>query len=108
MWATSAITLSGGDGDRPSVVMTYSGQPIGQPVAMGGPFAMNSHAEIAQAFRDLHSGQFTTSRARAACSTADPRRPAPGVPVARSYSFLSPRRILANGIIAASPPRRLR
>jgi quercetin 2,3-dioxygenase len=39
-------------------VMTCSGQPIGQPVAMGGPFVMNSHAEIAQAFRDFHSGQF--------------------------------------------------
>jgi quercetin 2,3-dioxygenase len=54
----SAITLSTGGGDEPSVVMAYSGQPIRQPVAMGGPFVMNSQAEIEQAFRDFHSGKF--------------------------------------------------
>jgi quercetin 2,3-dioxygenase len=54
----SAITLSTGGGDEPSVVMVYSGQPIRQPVAMGGPFVMNSQAEIEQAFRDFHSGKF--------------------------------------------------
>ncbi len=54
----SAITLTTGDGDAPSVVMAYSGQPIRQPVAMGGPFVMNSQAEIEQAFRDFHSGKF--------------------------------------------------
>ena len=54
----SAITLATGDGDEPSVVMAYSGQPIRQPVAMGGPFVMNSQAEIEQAFRDFHSGKF--------------------------------------------------
>ncbi|MFF0291786.1 pirin family protein [Streptomyces sp. NPDC005262] len=54
----SVITLQTGDGDRPSVVMAYSGEPIGQPVAMGGPFVMNSPAEIEQAFRGFHSGSF--------------------------------------------------
>jgi redox-sensitive bicupin YhaK (pirin superfamily) len=54
----SAITLTTGDGDEPSVVMAYSGQPIRQPVAMGGPFVMNTQAEIQQAFRDFHSGKF--------------------------------------------------
>jgi len=54
----SVITLTAGDGDQPSAVLAYSGQPIGQPVAMGGPFVMNSQAEIAQAFRDFHSGKF--------------------------------------------------
>ncbi|MEU0566206.1 pirin family protein [Nonomuraea sp. NPDC005983] len=56
--AVSSIVLETGDGDTPSVVMTYSGAPIGEPVAFGGPFVMNSQAEIDQAFRDFHSGKF--------------------------------------------------
>ena len=56
--AVSAITLAAGDGDRESVVMAYSAQPIGQPVAMGGPFVMNTKTEITQAFDDFHSGKF--------------------------------------------------
>lgn len=54
----SAINLATGNADEPSVIMAYSGQPIRQPVAMGGPFVMNSQAEIEQAFRDFHSGKF--------------------------------------------------
>lgn len=54
----SVITLRAGDGEQPSTAMVYSGQPIGQPVAMGGPFVMNSKAEITQAFNDFHSGKF--------------------------------------------------
>ena len=54
----SLITVATGDGDQPSVVMVYSGQPIGQPVVMGGPFVMNTDAEIAQAFTDFHAGKF--------------------------------------------------
>ena len=54
----SAITLATRDGNKPSTVMVYSGQPIGQPVAMGGPFVMNTKAEIAQAFGDFHAGKF--------------------------------------------------
>jgi redox-sensitive bicupin YhaK (pirin superfamily) len=54
----SLITMATGDGDQPSVVMVYSGQPIGQPVVMGGPFVMNSDAEIAQAFIDFRAGKF--------------------------------------------------
>jgi hypothetical protein len=55
---TSSIAVETGDGETPSVVMTYSGEPIREPVALGGPFVMNTQAEIAQAFRDFHSGQF--------------------------------------------------
>ena len=35
-----------------------SGQPIGQPVALGGPFVMNTKTEITEAFNDFHSGKF--------------------------------------------------
>ena len=56
--AASAITLTAGDGDQASSVMIYSGQPIGQPVVMGGPFVMNTRTEITQAFSDFHSGKF--------------------------------------------------
>jgi quercetin 2,3-dioxygenase len=55
---SSSITLETGDGDAPSVVMVYSGEPIREPVAFGGPFVMNTQAEIAQAFRDFHGGKF--------------------------------------------------
>ena len=54
----SVLALATPDGDRPTVAMIYSGQPIGQPVVMGGPFVMNSNAEIAQAFADLGAGKF--------------------------------------------------
>ena len=38
--------------------MIYSGRPIGEPVAMGGAFVMNTQAEIEQAFQDFHQGKF--------------------------------------------------
>ena len=54
----SAITLDAGDGGQPAVVLAFGGRPIGQPVAMGGPFVMNTKAEIYQAFQDYRSGKF--------------------------------------------------
>ncbi|MFI6435205.1 pirin-like C-terminal cupin domain-containing protein [Streptomyces sp. NPDC050759] len=54
----SVIGLRTGDGDAPSEVLTFSGPPIRQPVAMGGPMVMNTRAEIEQAFRDFHAGSF--------------------------------------------------
>jgi redox-sensitive bicupin YhaK (pirin superfamily) len=55
---SSMLHLAARDGDRPARVMVYSGTPLHEPVAVGGPFVMNSKAEIAQAFRDFHGGAF--------------------------------------------------
>ncbi|MEU6744489.1 pirin family protein [Streptosporangium sandarakinum] len=54
----SAIRLQAADGERPARIMTFSGPPIRQPIAMGGPFVMNTKTEIAKAFADFHAGKF--------------------------------------------------
>jgi redox-sensitive bicupin YhaK (pirin superfamily) len=56
--AASLITLATGSGSEPSVVMTFSGEPISEPVVMGGPFVMTTEAEVRQAFRDFDAGAF--------------------------------------------------
>ncbi len=55
-----------GEGDRVEVsagpsgarFLLLSGKPIGEPVAWGGPFVMNSREEVMQAFRDFEEGKF--------------------------------------------------
>lgn len=54
----SVIRIETGDGTTPSQVLLYSGAPIRQPVAVGGPFVMNTADQIEQAFSDFHSGKF--------------------------------------------------
>jgi redox-sensitive bicupin YhaK (pirin superfamily) len=44
--------------DEPVKVMVYSGEPIREPVALGGPFVMNKRSEIDQAFADFQAGKF--------------------------------------------------
>jgi quercetin 2,3-dioxygenase len=35
-----------------------SARPLGEPIVAGGPFVMNSEAEIRQAFSDYRAGLF--------------------------------------------------
>ena len=57
----------GADGDEISVssreggeLLVMLGEPIGEPIAVGGGFVMNTEAEIDQAFADLRAGSFGT------------------------------------------------
>jgi redox-sensitive bicupin YhaK (pirin superfamily) len=54
------------EGDHVSVVagasatrfLLVAGQPLGEPIARGGPFVMNTKDEILQAFSDYQNGRF--------------------------------------------------
>jgi len=54
----SAIAVRATARDDVTRVMAYSGKPLREPVVMGGPFVMNSRAEIEAAYRDFHAGRF--------------------------------------------------
>jgi redox-sensitive bicupin YhaK (pirin superfamily) len=41
-----------------SHLIAYSGEPIGEPIALGGPFVMNTEAEVLRAWVDLRAGLF--------------------------------------------------
>jgi len=55
-----------GEGERINVAggpkgagfLLLAGKPIGEPVAWGGPFVMNTREEVMQAFEDFQSGHF--------------------------------------------------
>lgn len=50
------VVLQGGaDGGR---ALLIAGRPLNEPVARGGPFVMNTQAEVRQAFADYDSGRF--------------------------------------------------
>ncbi|MFA9421779.1 MAG: pirin-like C-terminal cupin domain-containing protein, partial [Gammaproteobacteria bacterium] len=38
--------------------LLIGGKPIGEAIARGGPFVMNTEAEVKQAFRDYQNGEF--------------------------------------------------
>jgi len=44
--------------DGATHLLLLSGQPLREPVAKGGPFVMNTHAELQQAYSDYRSGKF--------------------------------------------------
>ena len=44
-------------------VLLIGGQPIGESIAWGGPFVMNTKAEVLQAFEDYHAGRLGRSPA---------------------------------------------
>jgi len=46
------------DALKKSTVLIISGDPIDEPVAPGGPFVMNTNAELKQAYQDYYDGKF--------------------------------------------------
>lgn len=45
-------------GDKGARFLLIAGQPLQEPVARGGPFVMNTKAEVLQAFNDFNQGKF--------------------------------------------------
>lgn len=50
------ITVRGGTSGARCIVVT--GEPIGEPVAWGGPIVMNTEEELREAFAEFHNGTF--------------------------------------------------
>lgn len=50
--------LSVESGSKGARFLLLAGQPLNEPVARGGPFVMNTKAEVLQAFRDFGGGNF--------------------------------------------------
>jgi len=44
--------------ERDARFLLIGGKPLGEPVARGGPFVMNTRAEVQQAFEDYRQGRF--------------------------------------------------
>lgn len=46
--------------DVPNDVLLFGGERYTEPIVADGPFVMNTHQEIAQAYLDLHDGKYGT------------------------------------------------
>ena len=60
---STLIILANGEklnikGNTNSKFLLISGKPIGEPIARGGPFVMNTKEEILKAVEDYHNGTF--------------------------------------------------
>jgi len=44
--------------EKESEFLFIAGKPIGEPIARGGPFVMNTKAEIVEAINDYQNGTF--------------------------------------------------
>jgi len=54
---TGSFVLEANSG-KMSKILILQGRPIGEPVAQHGPFVMNQHEEVRQAWRDFHETKF--------------------------------------------------
>lgn len=62
---TDHLALMQNDGEQfsfqaneDSIVLMISGEPIKEPIAAHGPFVMNTHQELVEAFNDFNQGKF--------------------------------------------------
>ena len=46
------------EGTEPADVIFFGGEPYTEPIVAQGPFVMNSHLEIAEAYRDFFKGKY--------------------------------------------------
>lgn len=62
---TDHLALMANDGEdfsieatEKAVVLVLSGEPLNEPIAAHGPFVMNTHQELVEAFNDFNTGKF--------------------------------------------------